>query len=94
MTAVFRVYLCKTVHFAVGQLTFQLLAYFIEVRNLFVAQSQSFFFVVSCNILDINNRIRLFTDCEDILVQAVVDTLQHRVVISFTGRNWEVFFDT
>lgn len=41
----------RTIYFAVGQLTFQFLAYFVEVRNFFVAQSQSFFFVVKLRYL-------------------------------------------
>ena len=83
MTAVFRVYLCKTVHFAVGQPAFQLLAHFVEVRYFFIAQCQSFLLVVGLDILDINNRVRLFADREDVLVQTVVDTLQHRVMFCF-----------
>ena len=83
MAAVFRVYLCKAVHFAVGQPAFQLLAYFVEVSYFFVAQRQSFLLVVGGDIFDIDNRVRLFTDREDVLVQAVVDALQHRVVFGF-----------
>ena len=75
VTAVLRVHLCKTVHFAVGQPAFQLLAYFVEVGYFFIAQCQSFLFVVGFDILDINNRVRLFTDREDVLVQTVIDTL-------------------
>ena len=75
MTAVLRVHLCKTVHFAVCQPAFQFLAYFVEVSYFFIAQCQSFLFVVGFDIFNINNRVRLFTDREDVLVQTVIDTL-------------------
>ena len=44
-------------------------------RRSVIAQCQSFLFVVGFDILDINNRVRLFTDREDVLVQTVIDTL-------------------
>ena len=93
VTAVFRVHLCKTVHFAVCQPSFQLLAYFVEVSYFFIAQCQSFLFIVGFDILDVNNWVRLFADREDVLVQTVIDTLQHRVMFCFAGRNREVFLD-
>ena len=93
MPAMLGIHLRKPEHFAVGQVTFQFFAYFIEVAHLVGAQRKSFLLVVGRNIVDIHDRIRLPVDREQLLVKVVIDMLQHRVM-SLLRREGNIFFDT
>ncbi len=81
MAAMFRVHLCKTIHFAVGERAAHCSGNRIQVFYFIVAQSKSFLPVVSCNVIYIQNRIGLFFNYKNTLIQSVVFPLQH--VIAF-----------
>ncbi|MPM18336.1 hypothetical protein SDC9_64745 [bioreactor metagenome] len=81
MAAMFRIYLRKTKHFRVGQLSTNFFAYFIQILNFIGTERQTFLFIISCDIFNIYNRIRLLINREDFLCQCRVHPFQHRVVV-------------
>ncbi len=81
MATVLRVNLRKTEDLGVCQRTTVLLLDFMEILNLLRGEGKSFLLVILFQIVHILNRLWLDIDREDILVQSVVHTLQHGVVL-------------
>jgi hypothetical protein len=71
MAAMFRIYLCKTIHFAVGKGPANCCRNRIQVFDLIGAQSKSFQLIVLNNIVDEKNRIRFFLYGKYLLIQAL-----------------------
>ena len=94
MTAVFGIDLRETENLAISQLAADFLADLLQVGNLFGTQRQPFLLVVSIQIIDIDNRVGLLVDSKNLLIQPVVNTLQHRVVFGLARGNREIFLNT
>ncbi len=75
----FRIYLCKSIHFTVSQRSSHFFCNPVQVTNLIFTQCQTFLFVIRCNVFNIDNRIRLFIDGKNLLIQSIIQSLQHRV---------------
>ena len=84
MTAMLRVDLCKTEYLRVGQRTTVLLFYLMKVFNLLRRQSQSLFLIECVEVVDMANRSRLDVNGEHILIQSIIHTLEHRVVLGIS----------
>ena len=89
-----RVNLCESEYLAIGERPPVLLFYGVQVRHLLGREGQSLLLIVLLQILHMLNRLRLTVHSEQILVQSLVHTLQHRVVRGLLGAYWEVFLDT
>ena len=81
MTAVLRVNLGKTENLGVCQRTTVLLFNLMQVFNLLRTKSKTFLLVVFFQIVYVLDRLWLDVHREDVLVQTVVHTLQHGVVV-------------
>ena len=57
-------------------------------------QRKSFLFVILLKVLDVLYGLRLYVYGEDVLVQTVVHTLQHRVVLGVLVVNGEILLYT
>ena len=93
VAAVFGIDLGETEYFGVGQFTSKVLFYFLEVVHLFFRECQTFFFVVSFQIFDMDDRFRLTVGGEYFLIQSLVHALQHRVAVSVFVLYGEILFD-
>ena len=93
VTAMLTIDLCKAKHFGVCQLATELLFYLMEIFNLFLAQCQSFFLVVSLEVLYHADRSRLDVDGKDVLVESVIQALKHGVMVGILACYGEVFLD-
>ena len=92
--AMFRIDLRKAEHLAVGQLAADPPRKFVQVGHLLIAQRQPFLLVVCSNVIDVNNRIGLLADREDILIDRTIHTAQHRVVRCVFALDHLEFLDT
>ena len=88
------VHLREAKHLAVRQLPADFLTHFLQIGDFLCAQRQTFLLVVGFQILDIDNRVWLLVNRKDILVQPVVNALEHRVMCCLARRYREVFLDT
>ena len=82
MTAVLGVDLGKTENLGVCQRTTVLFLNLMEVLNLLRREGESFLLVILFQIVHILDGLRLDIDGENLLIQPVVHTLQHGVVLS------------
>ena len=94
VTAMLGIDLSKTEYFGVCQRTSQVLFYFLEIFHLLFGQGQALFFVIGFKVLDVNDGFRLTIGCKYMLVQSLVHTLQHRVVVCILVFYGEIFLDT
>ena len=94
MAAVLGIHLRESKHLAISQFTSYLFADAIQVVHLLLAQGQALLLVIGGQVLDVNDRVRFLVDGEDRLVQAIVDTLQHRVMFGILPFAGEVLLDT
>ena len=94
VTAVLRVDLGKTEDFAVGERATILFLQLVEISHLVLAEGKTLFLVILFEVIDVLDRFWLMVDGEDGLVDAVVHTLQHRVVVSVLTVNREVLLNT
>ncbi len=94
MAAVLRVDLGEAEDFAVGKRTAVLLFQLVEISHLVLAEGKTFLLVVLLEVIDILDGFGLVVHGEDILSDAVVHTLQHRVVLSVLAVNGEVLLNT
>ena len=94
MAAVLRVDLCETEDFRVGQRTAKLLLYLVQILNLLGRERQTLLLVVFFYVLHALDRFRLVVYCEDVLVEALVHALQHRVVLCIFRAYGEVLLNT
>ena len=94
VAAVLRVYLCEAVHLAVGEAAANLLAYTFQILNLFRAEGETFLVVVSFDVGDIFQRLRLAVHKKHVLVEVVVFVLQHRVEAVVVFLDGMEFLDT
>ena len=76
----FGVDLRKAIHFAVGERAPQPMAKLVQIFHFFVAQRETFFFIIGSNIVDSFDGIRSAVDAEELLVELVVVRREHRVV--------------
>ena len=65
-----------------------------EIFNLLGRESKSFLLVILFEVVNMLYGLWLMLHGEDVLVDAVVHTLQHRVMFSILRCHWEVFLDT
>ena len=79
VAAVLRVDLREAEHLAVGQLAPDAAADAFQIGDFLVAQGQSLLPVVRRHVVDVDDRIGLLADREDLLVDRAVLALQHRV---------------
>ena len=94
MTAVLRIDLAEAEHLRVGQRTAHALGYLVEVRDFLSTQRQSLLLVVFLEVLDIYNRIGLLVDGENVLVQAVIEAAQHRIVFRIRTLHRKILLNT
>ena len=82
MAAVFGIDLGETEYFGIGQFTSKVLFYFLEVVHLFFRECQTFFFVVSFQVFDMDDRFRLTVGGEtaDRKSIAILDVLCNGIV--------------
>ena len=90
----FRIDLRKAEHLAVGQLAADPPRKFVQVGHLLIAQRQPLLLVVCSDVIDVNNRIGLLADREDILIDRTIHTAQHRVVRCVFALDHLEFLDT
>jgi len=81
VAAVLAVNLGESEHLTVCKAAAKLLAKALKVLNLLRIKGKALLFVVLLKILYINYRIRLFVNCKDLLVEPVVQALQHLVIL-------------
>ena len=86
--------MCKAEYFAVCKRASQLFLDVVKIIYLLWRQRQSFLFVILLKVLDVLYGLRLYVYGEDVLVQTVVHTLQHRVVVSILGSYGEILLYT
>ena len=77
--AVLAVYLCEAEDLAVGELTAELCLHLPQVLYLLGRQGESLLLVVLLQIVDVDDGLGLAVDGEDVLVEAVVEALEHGV---------------
>ena len=70
-----------------------MLFYVVQILYFLSRESQTFLLVVGFEVADILYGCRLDVDVEDVLVQAVIHTLQHGVVVGILRAHGEVLFD-
>src|SRR5690606_15695168 len=75
----------KPKHFRIGQFSSDALRKLVEIINFFVAQSQTFLFIISRDVVDFKNRLRLDADGKNVLIQLAVSLGKHRI-------EWQVTF--
>ena len=75
----------KTKHFRVGQSSAELLAEAFEVLDFLLAECEAFLLVVLAHVVDIHHGVGLLGDCEHILVNVLIHTLQHLVENGFVA---------
>ena len=85
--------LCKAEDLAVGQRTAEVLLHLLQVRDFLGAERQAFLLVVGFQVLDVQDGFGLAVGGEDILIQALVHALQHRVVVGVLVLHGEIFLD-
>ena len=68
-------------YFGVCQRAPEIFLYLLEVIHFLLEKCQTFLFIVCLQVFDVYNRFRLPVGCKYILVQPLVHTLQHRVVV-------------
>ena len=81
MTAVLRVNLCKTENLRIGKRTTILFLQAVKIFNLLWAKSQTFLLIILLQIIHILNGLGLDVNSKNVLVQAIIHTLQHLVVL-------------
>ena len=94
MPAVFGVELGKPENFRVGQRTSQLTFHAVEIVDFGRREGKSFLFVVGFQVFYGLDFGRFMMDGEDVLIQSVVHTLQHRVVVGLCRFHGEEFLNT
>ena len=94
VTAVFRVDLGKAEHLTVSQLTTEVLLYLLQVVHLLAAQCQTFLFIISLQVFNVDNRFRLAVGGKHLLVQTLIHALQHGVELCVLVGHREVLLDT
>ena len=94
VAAVLGVDLGKTEDLAVGERTAVLLLQLVEISHLVLAESKTFLLVVLLEVIHVLDGFRLVVDGEHLLVDAVVHTLQHRVVVGILAVYGEVLLNT
>ncbi len=88
MTTMLGIHLRKSKDLTIGKFSIHFFAQLIQIRDLLLAQGQSFFLVISGNIVDINNGVGYFIDREYSLIEFFIHLLQHRIIpVIFFGRN-------
>ena len=80
MAAVFRVHLRESKHLAVGERTPEFVAQLLEIGNFIGIKGETLGDVVFFDILDINDRVGSFGDFEHILIESVINALEHLVI--------------
>ena len=85
--------LCESENLGVGERTAQLLLHIVKILDFLGRESQTFFLVVFLKVVNALDWLRLVVDGEDGLVETVVHTLEHRVVVGILGFNGEIFLD-
>ena len=88
-----RVDLRKTKHLRVSQLSAQLTLHLVQVLDFLRRKSKTLLLVILLQVLDMENRSRFYVHREDVLIQTLVHTLQHGVVLSILTIDREVFLD-
>ncbi len=89
--AVLAVDLRETEHFGIGELASQLLLHVVQVGYLFGGECQSFLLVVCLQVVNVLYGCRGDVHVEYLLVQTVVHTLQHGVVLGVFAADGEIF---
>ena len=93
MTAVLRVDLGKAEHLTVGQGASEVLLHLLQVVHLFLAQGQTFLLVVSLQVGNVHDGLRLDVGLEYFLSKPLVHALEHRVVVGILVSHGEVLLD-
>ena len=94
VTAVLRVNLGETEDLAVGQRTTQVFLHLLQVGNLLRTEGQTFLLIVRFQVFDMLDGFGFAMGREDLLVQALVHTLQHRVILGVLVLDREILLDT
>ncbi len=94
MAAVLGVNLCEAENLGVSERTAQLSLHLVKVLYLLGRKGKSLLLVVFLKILHVLDGLGLDVNGEDVLVQAVVHALQHRVVVGVHGVYGEVLLYT
>ncbi len=93
VTAMFRVHLRKSEHFAIGKFSADSFCYTFQIINFFTAECQPFLLVVLGNIVDINNGLWFPFDGKYLLIESFIKCLQHRVELRRIGVDREKLLD-
>ena len=88
-----RVNLRKTEHLRVRQLSAQLTLHLVQIFDFLGRESKTFLLVILLQVLDMQNGRRLDVHREDVLIQALVHTLQHRVMLGILALHGEILLD-
>ena len=93
VTTMLRVDLRKTKHLRVRQFSAQLTLHLVQIFDFLGRQSQTLLLVILLQVLNMQNGRRLDVHREDVLIQALIHTLQHRVVLSILAVNGKILLD-
>ena len=93
VAAVLRVDLRKAEHFAVGQLAAQAAAQVVEIFYFDFAQSQALLAVVCLKVVDVDDGFGLAVGVECLLVEPLVEHLEHRVIFGLVAAHAKELFD-
>ena len=94
MTAMLRVDLCETEYLRVCQWSAILLFDIVQIFHLFWREGETFFLVKLLKVVNELDRFWSVFNCEDGLVQTLIHTLQHRVVVGILRTYREVLLYT
>ena len=94
VAAVLRVDLREAENLRVGQRAAELFLNLVQILYFLGRQRQTFLLVVFLKVVNVLDRLRLVVDGEDILVESVVHSLQHWVVVGIFAAYGEVFLYT
>ena len=93
VAAVLRIDLGKAEHLGVSQFPAKLLLHLMEVVYLCRREGESFLFVIRLQVVDVADRGGLDVHRENLLIQTVVHSLQHGVVVGVRARHGEVLLN-
>ena len=65
-----------------------------QIVYLLRRECQSLLLIIGLQILHILDRLRLYVDCEDILMESFIHTLQHGIVVGILTVRRKKFLDT
>ena len=88
-----RVDLRETEHLRVRQFSAQLTLHLVQIFDFFGRESKTLLLIILLQVLNMQNGSRLDVHREDVLIQALVHTLQHRVMLSILAVYGEIFLD-